>query len=170
MAAKGDACKVRIWTDYGTERETDGILEKGLQFCFMPKEERIVFAPMVRIVDGKKVVYAPDKTHGNLDHEFLLKLARAQKYKALFRKKIGDEIFECECICTGTIDGDIFNNNISPEFARTAFDLARSKILEFLMDMTDKQMIAQLITGFFVGFPTGMGFLIVCILMGLALT
>jgi len=157
-----EECIVRRWTEYNTEIETKGVLEKGLKYCFLPQENELIMHPMIlHDARGNKIIYAPEQTHGNILKSFFTDLAKAQKYRVTILKKIlskGDTeplILSCEIKATGSIDPTVFNNSISPQFASDSSELARSKVLEFLADLSDTQKFTQILLGFFIGLPSG---------------
>jgi len=148
--------QVIVWTDYGTQYETEGLMTGDEEYCYLPKKSRIVVKPMTIRAKDKTIVYAPEKTHGNLDKNFLIDLAKAQKYKIkLFHKNIDGLVLESITECTGSIDPKIFNNSISPSFGTDGATVVRSKILQVLQEISDKQQMTMFIFGALAGIPTG---------------
>lgn len=154
--------KARIWTDYGLELEAECSIHNGKKYAYIPKFNQFVMYPtIIRNSKGEPIVYAPEQTHKGIDREFLIKLAKAQKYKVSLWKKIDEtqELLECEFEANGAIDPHIFNNDLSPNMAADSLNVMRSKIMEFLHDMTDREKFTNIIFGFLMGIPAG-GFLL----------
>ena len=150
--------KAVIWTDYGTELpETQCILHHGHKYAYIPKYNQLVMHPVIiRDVKGKAKVYAPQQTHGNIPKKFWVELAKAQKYVvSLIYKNAKGDITKCEVTCHGSIDPYIFNNDISPNFQSASRDVLFSKLLEFLLELTDKKMFTFILLGFGFGIPSG---------------
>ena len=149
--------KVVVWTDYGTQYTTEGMMTGDEEYIHLTKKERIVVKPMLlRNEKGETIAYAPEKTHGNLDKKFLIDLAKAQKYTLkLFHKKDDGKVLECITECTGFIDPHLYENTISPSFGTDASTVLRSKILNILQEMGSGQAITLFIMGLLAGIPTG---------------
>ena len=154
---------VIVWTDYKTQYETLGLMTGDEEYIYIPAKSRIVIKPMLlRDEKNKLIAYCPDKTHGNLDAQFLIDLAKAQKstLKLKYKKPDGG-VLETITECTGFIDSSIFDNKISPAFGTDASTILRSKILNILQSLDDKQQITMFIFGGLAGIPTGMILLLI---------
>lgn len=151
-----EPCKVTVWTDYGTEYDTKGLLSGDTEFCYLPNKGRLVIKPNIIRRKDKPIVYAPEKTYGNIDRKFLIELAKAQKYtvKLMFTNKDG-KIFETITECTGSIDPKIFDHDLSPKMGSDSANVVRTKILSVLSEMDDKERLTTFLFGSLAGLPLG---------------
>lgn len=145
-------CKVRLMSDRGLETEYDGVLWKGEQFVFIEKLNRVHFVSK-KYDNGKhRIVYVPEGTHSGDNEDFAIKLANAMsvsgklkwKYQSVWRSIKFENI-------KGSIDWNLLDNDISPNFAVNAFDVFKAKVLEFLASSGDKETNMAMVMGACVG-------------------
>lgn len=159
---KGLKCFVDIVYDNRMISTVGGQLTEDRKILYVPSQKRIYFNPIIYEKNGRQMVLIPDKSHGNIDHKLIKNVANAQKTNLLLtwthaRKWVTLRVKEA----TGTMDFNLFDNDLSPNFSREANKVLQSKALEFLEMRSDTKFILSMIICLSFGFITGTIFSII---------
>lgn len=173
----------RLLTDNRNTYHFNCKIADDQRFAYIPTLLRIYVKPQVFNEDGQNIIYTPEKDHGNARFENVKGIAEAQCYTTIIRCKDLNELTRTdfhyidkkqfndvkkelndneqpyvEIYSTGTIDWNLFDNDISPDFAADSDLVLQSEILSFLRKTSDWKLvvigIAVFCLGAFFGFIT----------------
>lgn len=133
-----------------------GLLTPDRQVVVVESLKRSFFNPIIYYEGGKQVLYIPENSIGNFDHEIIKNVARAQKYKVYakwlhYRKWITTKTFLAE----GSIDWNMFDNKWSIPFSSQTNLVVQAKNLSFLTEMGNTKFMLSLAVAFLIGMCFG---------------
>ena len=192
---KSNKIRVKIIKENMDIETYRGMLSDNRRFLYVYELDRLIIEPLILREGSRNIAYLPENSHGGLDFNNIKNVAKAQKYKILLKwrrlknwektdikyvdsKEYSQEVKAikesdtpyCEVISTGSIDFNLFNNNVSPMFAGHCFQVSQANVLNFLKDLPNWKLIGTAIAGILFGFILGAGCMFIFNMMYNAVT
>jgi len=124
-----------------------GLITEDMRFMHCDQLGRSQIHPLVFNENGKKVIYLPQDSH-NIDFNKIMGIAMAQRYDALVAWQYMRNWVSTRIQCKGSIDWNLCDNKISPDFSADTYLVTQTTALKVLKEIPNiKVLLMCLATG-----------------------
>lgn len=153
---KSNKIYVKLITDNRRIEIHPGLLSEDRQFVVVESLKRTFYHPVIYEEAGRQIIYVPENSIGNFDHDILKSVAKAQQYKIFakwkhYRKWITTKVFLAE----GTINWDLFDNKFAIPYSSQTNLVIQAKNLSFLNEMGNTKFLLSLLAAWLFGVCIG---------------
>ena len=153
---KSNKIYVKLITDNRRIELHPGLLSEDRQFVVVESLKRTFYNPVIYYENSRQIIYVPENSIGNFDHNILKNIAKAQRYKVFakwkhFRKWVTTEIFLSE----GSIDWNLFDNKYAIPYSSQTNLVIQAKNLSFLNEMGNTKFLLSLLAAWLFGVCIG---------------